>query len=77
MVSSTGAMSMDLSLALTLGVDDLEALSQELPIDLGTGSLKCKFAPLDVALSSGNGWPHPGSPFADKANLEDGALAGL
>ena len=74
--SSTGAMSMDLSLALTLGVDDLEALGTELGIPLGTGALACKFAPLDVALGTAKGWPHAGSAFADKANLEDGALAG-
>lgn len=73
---STGAMNVDLSLALTLGVDDLEALGDELGFPLGTGSLRCQFAPLEIPLSTGNGWPAPGKAYDDKANLEEGALAG-
>lgn len=73
---ATGEMSMDLSLSLTLGVDDLEALSQEIGMPLGTGKLACKLAPLNVTLATGKGWPHPGKPFADKTGLTDGAVAG-
>ena len=73
---ATGAMSVDLSLSLTLGVDDLEALSEEVGIPLGTGALACKLSPLAVEFSTGNGWPHPGSAFADKEALTDGSLAG-
>ncbi len=74
---ATGAMDLDLSLALTLGVDDIQALAQEIDIPLpGTGPLACKLAPLDVKFSTAKGWPHAGSNFADKAALTDGALAG-
>lgn len=73
---STGAMSLDLSLSLTLGVDDLEALGNELGIPLGTGALACRLAPLNVEFTTGNGWPHPGKAFEDKEALTDGALAG-
>jgi len=74
---ATGDMDLDLSLALTLGVDDIAALAQEIGIALpGEGPLACQLAPLDVSLSTKRGWPHAGSAFADKENLEDGAVAG-
>ncbi len=73
---ATGAMNMDLSLSLTLGVDDLEALSQQVGIPLGTGALGCKISPLEVSFSTAKGWPHAGSSFTDKATPADGALAG-
>lgn len=73
---ATGAMSLDLKLALELGVDDLEALSNEVGIPLGTGELACEFAPLSISAGTDKGWPHPGKVFADKANLENGAIAG-
>jgi hypothetical protein len=73
---ATGAMTVNLSLSLTLGVDDLAALSEQVGIPLGTGALACTLAPLDVELATGGGWPHPGKAFTDKAALTDGALAG-
>ncbi len=73
---STGAMDLSLKLSLTLGTDDLEALSQEVGIPLGTGALKCKLAPLAVEFKTSGGWPHPGKAFEDKEALTDGALAG-
>jgi hypothetical protein len=74
---ATGAMSMNLKLSLTLGVDDVAVLADELDIPLpGSGALACKLAPLDVQFSTANGWPHEGSAFTNKAGLEDGALAG-
>lgn len=73
---ATGAMSTDLSLALELGVDDLEVLGNEIGIPLGTGALTCEFAPLNVAFSTDNEWPAPGKNFEDRENLVDGALAG-
>lgn len=73
---ATGAMTVDLSLSLTLGVDDLEALSEEVGIPLGTGALACKLSPLAVKFSTTAAWPHPGKAFTDKANLTDGAIGG-
>jgi len=73
---STGAMTVNLSLSLTLGVDDLAALSEQVGIDLGTGALACQLSPLNVTLSTTGGWPHPGKSFTDKDALTDGALAG-
>jgi len=73
---ATGDMDLDLSLSLTLGVDDLAALGQEIGIELGTGALGCRLSPLEVSASTTKGWPHDGYPFADKENLTDGALAG-
>lgn len=73
---ATGEMTVDLSLSLTLGVDDLAALSEQVGIPLGTGALACQLAPLDVQFSTGGGWPHPGKAFTNKAALTDGALSG-
>ena len=75
---STGAMSLDLKISLTLGVDDMSALPSEVATILGGGSgpLTCVFSPIDISLSTSGGWPHPGKVFGDKAALTDGALAG-
>lgn len=73
---STGDMTLDLSMALTLGVDDLEEVSKDVGVDLGTGSLSCRLAPLSMEFSTVAEWPHPGKAFADPGSLTDGALAG-
>lgn len=71
--SSTGAMSLDLPVALTIGVSDVAAL----PIPgLGSGPLTCKFAPISISMSTSKGWPHAGSAFANPATIQNGALAG-
>ena len=72
---ATGAMDLDLSISLTLGVDDLEALGEELGFPLGEGALACKLAPLNIALSTGNGWPAAADSF-DAGTFENGSLAG-
>ena len=70
---STGVMSLELPVALTIGVSDVSAL----PIPgLGSGPLTCKFSPINISLSTENGWPHDGYAFADPATVENGALAG-
>ncbi len=74
---STGAMDLDLKLSLLLGIDDLEALSEEIGTPLGTGGVKCKLAPLAVEFKTSAGWPHSGKAFEDKTALTDGALAGV
>lgn len=76
--ADTGAMKADLSLALTLGVDDVAALNEELGGVLGdaSGPLSCKLSPLEVSFDTAKKWPHPGKAFEDKENLEEGALAG-
>ncbi len=70
---TTGALDMNMKLSLILGADEIKDLGLPLP---GDGPLKCDFQPLDVDFSTGNGWPHPGKAFEDKANLTDGAVAG-
>ncbi len=72
----TGKMTTELSLSLTLGVDDLEALSDEVGIPLGSGELRCEFSPLDISSATEKGWPAPGKNNVDKAGLTDGAIAG-
>ncbi len=73
---STGEMKLDLDLALTLAVDDLEALSNETGIPLGTGALACRLSPLETSLSTDGTWPDLGKAYENKADLVDGALAG-
>jgi len=71
--STTGVMSVEAPINLTIGVSDVSAL----PIPgLGSGPLTCKFAPINLSLSTAKGWPHAGSAFANPATIENGALAG-
>jgi hypothetical protein len=76
--AATGNLDIDASIALTIGVSDLSALPPEYAAIFGggTGALECKLAPIDIALSTKNGWPHAGSAFINTADLEDGAIAG-
>jgi len=71
--ASTGKLDLNAKLALVLGADKIEDLGLPIP---GSGALSCEFAPLDLSFSTANGWPHAGEAFGDKANLEEGAIAG-
>ena len=73
--AATGQMSVDPKISLTLGTDAMENLPEPANA-FGEGPLRCKLAPLDLKLSTENGWPHDGYRFADPATLTGGALAG-
>lgn len=73
---ATGALSMHPKISLTLGTDEISNLPDPVG-SLGSGPLSCKFAPLDVSLSTNpTNWPSPGKLFEDKAGLTDGAVSG-
>lgn len=73
---ATGSMELDAKLSLTLSLDEIGDLPE--PVGgLGSGPLECRFAPLDIHLSTDPlNWPAPGIPFADTDDLTDGAIAG-
>lgn len=71
--ASTGKLDLNVKLALILGADEIGSIGLPIP---ASGALRCEFAPLDIAFSSDNGWPHAGQRYTDKAGLEEGAIAG-
>ncbi|MCO5314563.1 MAG: hypothetical protein M9938_00130 [Solirubrobacterales bacterium] len=74
---ATGALTMNTKISLTLGVDDIQALSAEIGFPIpGEGALTCAIGPLDLNLSTGGKWPHDAKPFGNKAALQDGSVAG-
>jgi hypothetical protein len=72
--SATGAMTFNPSISLTIGVDDL-ALAPPPLNSFGSGPLRCQLAPLQVSLSTSNGWPAAGNNF-DAGTFQNGAVAG-
>lgn len=73
---ATGAMTFNPKIALSVGVDDVAGLPDAVKAIIGiqSGALSCRFSPIDIQLSTGNGWPAPGDPFA--AGFTDGSVAG-
>jgi hypothetical protein len=72
--STTGAMTFNPSISLTIGVSDLSLAPPPLN-SFGSGPLRCQLAPLDVNLSTSGGWPAPGNTF-DPGTFNNGAVAG-
>jgi hypothetical protein len=69
---STGAMTLNPKIALTLGVSDAGAISGGV---LPDGPLKCKLTPINAYLSTGYQWPAPGDAFTP-GTFTEGAVAG-
>lgn len=69
---STGAMTINPKIFLTLGVSDAGALA---PGILPPGPLRCKLSPINAYLSTGYGWPAAGDPFTP-GTFSEGAVAG-
>lgn len=72
---STGQMSLDVPLAMTIRISDIGPLSEMSEVPLGSGPLVCEFEPLSLSFSTADGWPHPGKAFEGKSDLTDGAIA--
>jgi hypothetical protein len=72
--AATGAMTFNPSISLTIGVDDL-ALAPPPLNSFGSGPLRCQLAPLQVSLSTSNGWPAAGNSF-DAGTFLNGAVSG-
>jgi len=71
--AATGQLDLNAKISLTLGADEIGDLGLPIP---ATGSLSCKISPLDVALSTENGWPHAGARYSDKTGLTNGSISG-
>jgi len=84
--SSTGVMTLNPKISLTLGTPNVRDFPAELLSIVGSmlppGNapfpLACEFSPLAVSLSTGNKWPSPGTPFTDPADPlpSEGAISG-
>jgi uncharacterized repeat protein (TIGR01451 family) len=70
--AATGAMSLNPKISLTLGISDLSAI----PIPIGTGALGCRLSPIDVSLSTANGWPAAGDTFDSSSPIKGGSVSG-
>lgn len=73
---ATGEMTLNPKIALSVGVDDVAGLPDAVKAVIGiqSGALGCRFSPIDIQLSTGNGWPAPGDAFA--AGFTDGSVSG-